>query len=305
MTASPFLSVVICTHNPRVDYFDRTLAALRQQTLPTPEWELVIVDNASREPIAPRCDLAWHPAGRVVREDEVGLTAARLRGIKDARGEILVWVDDDNLLAPDYLALAAAIGREWPQLGAWGCGHFEPEWETAPAAELKPFMSYLAVHQAARDRWSNRLFDYEATPPGAGLCVRAGIARAYAEAVRHDPRRRLLGRTGTNLSACEDFDLCFCAIDAGLGTGVFTRLRLTHLMPTARAQLPYLERLVEGHAFSSTLIHAWRQAATPPPSGWIAALRERRFVSALSPMEKVLHRARRRGEARAWKTLVP
>jgi glycosyltransferase involved in cell wall biosynthesis len=41
------ISAVICTHNPRRDYLERTLQALKSQTLPLPDWELVIVDNAS------------------------------------------------------------------------------------------------------------------------------------------------------------------------------------------------------------------------------------------------------------------
>src|SRR4051812_45171677 len=123
------LSVILCTHNPRADYLRRTLEGLRAQSLALHEWELIIVDNASRTPLAGTLDLKWHPLGEVGREDEVGLTAARLRGIATARAETLVWVDDDNILAPNYLELAAELGRTWPQLGVWGCGHFEPEWE--------------------------------------------------------------------------------------------------------------------------------------------------------------------------------
>jgi glycosyltransferase involved in cell wall biosynthesis len=298
------LSVIICTHNPRGDYLTRTLDGLRAQTLPKSEWELLIVDNGSREPVAAHCDLTWHPSARVVSEPELGLTAARLRGIAEARGDVLVWVDDDNLLALDYLAIVTELASAWPQLGAWGCGHFEPEWETPPAPELAPFLAYLAVHRAPRDRWSNRLFDYEATPAGAGLCVRSTVANAYAHHVQSDPRRKLLGRTGTHLNACEDFDLSFCAIDAGFGTGVFTRLRLIHLMPSSRVQPAYLERLVEGHGFSSTLIHAWRNAASVQRTGPIAWLRERRFLRTLSPVERRLQLSLRRGEARAWELLT-
>src|SRR3954465_7016965 len=113
------VSVVIPTHNPRIDYLQRVLLALRAQRLPLAEWELIIVDNASAEPVAPRVDLAWHPAGRVIREERLGVTAARLAGFAAARGEVIVLVDDDNALAPDYLATAAQLGREHPTLGAW------------------------------------------------------------------------------------------------------------------------------------------------------------------------------------------
>ncbi|MBI5692653.1 MAG: glycosyltransferase [Verrucomicrobia bacterium] len=300
---NPALSVILCTHNPRPDYLSRTLDALKRQSLAVEQWELLLIDNASRDRLEPGL-LAWHPHGRVLHEAELGLTPARLRGIAEATADLLVWVDDDNLLAPDYLAEAERISSAWPALGAWGCGHFEPEWEAKPSADLTPFLAYLAVHRAARDRWSNRLFDYEATPAGAGMCVRAAIARRYASQVRDDPRRKLLGRTGQSLSACEDFDLAFCAIDAGLGTGVFTTLRLTHLMPAGRVDPAYLERLAEGHGFASTLIHAWRGGARAPRTGLLARLREQRFLRALSPVERRVRLALKRGETRAWRTLA-
>ena len=46
------LSVIICTFNPRVDYLERALAALRAQTVPANRWELIAVDNNSSAPSA-------------------------------------------------------------------------------------------------------------------------------------------------------------------------------------------------------------------------------------------------------------
>jgi glycosyltransferase involved in cell wall biosynthesis len=90
------LSVIICTHNPRSDYLRRTLESLRAQTLPTKEWELLLVDNASSEPLASRWDLRWHDNALHVREEELGLTPARLRGIRQSRGRLLIFVDDED-----------------------------------------------------------------------------------------------------------------------------------------------------------------------------------------------------------------
>ena len=49
--AEPRVSVVIPTHNPRMDYLARVIEALKQQTLPCEQWELVIVDNGSEQPL--------------------------------------------------------------------------------------------------------------------------------------------------------------------------------------------------------------------------------------------------------------
>lgn len=294
-------SVILCTHNPRADYLARVLGALRAQTLSADDYDLIVVDNASREPLAGRIDLSWHPSARIVSESLPGLTNARLRGIDEAaRAGLLVWVDDDNLLAPDYLEQALSIARDWPMLGAWGCGHFTPEWEIPPSPELEPCLEYLAVGQATGDRWSNRAFDYAAMPAGAGLCCRPSVALRYAGAVRSDPRRRLLGRNAGSLGACEDFDLALNAIDLGLGTGVFPRLRLVHLMPAARVREDYLLRLVEGHARSLVLLMALRDPAFQPRRDrWPDRVRRWRLRRALGPVARRILDARLRGEAEA------
>ena len=46
------LSVVVCTHNPRRLFLERTLEALRRQQADFARWELVLLDNASPAPLA-------------------------------------------------------------------------------------------------------------------------------------------------------------------------------------------------------------------------------------------------------------
>ena len=94
----PDVSVILCTHNPRADYLNRVLVGLRRQTLSVRHWELLLIDNASKESIADRFDIGWHSNGRHVREDELGLSPARLRGISEGVAELLLFVDDDIIL---------------------------------------------------------------------------------------------------------------------------------------------------------------------------------------------------------------
>ena len=70
-------SVIICSHNPRRDYFDRTLVSLREQTMARERWELLLIDNRSDRPLANVYDLSWHPLARDMREEELGLTPDR------------------------------------------------------------------------------------------------------------------------------------------------------------------------------------------------------------------------------------
>ena len=113
------LSVIICSHNPGWDYFQQCIRALRDQRLPHNCWELVVVDNRSDTPLADRVDMAWHRSARMVREETLGLTPARLRGIRESKGDLLVFVDDDNVLDADFLETAQRITDERPFLGSW------------------------------------------------------------------------------------------------------------------------------------------------------------------------------------------
>src|SRR5262249_12334990 len=147
---------IICTHNPRPHYLRSVLNSLRRQTLPLKHWELLLVDNASQRPLTlDTPDLSWHPCGRIIREDQLGLAVARLRGVREAAAEILLFVDDDNVLAQNYLEQALRIGHEWPMLGVWGSGAIIPEFEVDPPEHLREFLDLLALQRTSRPRWSN------------------------------------------------------------------------------------------------------------------------------------------------------
>jgi len=290
-TLMPKVSVVICTHNPRLGVLRETLAALQSQTVPVTEWELVVVDNASTEAVAQRIDIGWHPRGRIVLEKTLGLTPARMCGISASVGDVILFVDDDNLLDADYLQNALGVAEEFPKLGAWG-GQQRARCEVEPAAWVKDlYFHHLAIVRVDAPRWTNMPYQFQATPVGAGLCVRRAVAEKYASIVALSDIRRRLGRTGTALTGCEDHDLAFAACDMGLGMGVFPQLRLTHVIPAERLQESYLLKLVEGTAYSAVMLRYCRDGVVDkPPSigarvlGWMQCLRleprERRKVAA-------------------------
>ena len=123
--------LIISARNPRPDYFRRVLAAVEAQTSSADRWELLVV-NASEQRVADAWDLSWHPGARHLRETELGLTPARLRGIAEARAELLVFADDDNVLDRGYLVPAVEIARSHPHLGVFGAGDLHPEFENRP-----------------------------------------------------------------------------------------------------------------------------------------------------------------------------
>lgn len=256
---SPTLSVIICTHNPRIDYLTRVLTALSQQTLSLAQWELLIIDNGSSVPLNTRLDLSWHPHARIVREDQLGLTTARLRGFRESTGELMVYVDDDNVLAADYLAHVVQLFDQFDALGALG-GKSMPEFEVEPAPWIDEFYTVLALRDfgeqpliregdlggVTRHRYP------EFAPAGIGLALRRRAFRAYVERVSSSPQRLALGRTGKQLTSGEDNDIILTLMNAGWGVGYFPQLQLTHLIAASRINWRYLARL--NHAASRSWV---------------------------------------------------
>ncbi len=253
-------SVVICTHNPRSDYFARVLDGLRNQTLPRHKWELLIVDNASRAPLASAWDISWHPSARHILENELGVSWARQRGIREASADLIIFVDDDNVLDETYLAQAIKIKQEWPSLGAWGSGCIRGDFEVEPPENLR---SWLPVREVATPRWSNLAGLYlfgkspeEAIPWGAGLCVRKEVAIAYREFCIQSSLQ-ITSRLGGSLPGCEveDTEIAFVCCSHGLGVGIFPELKIIHLIPQRRVSEEYLARFAEGTCLSNFLLY--------------------------------------------------
>lgn len=254
----PDLSVIICTHNPREDYLNRAVEALKIQTLSCERWELLLIDNASTKKLSEKWDLSWHPAGRVIREDEVGLTAARLRAITESQADLIVFVDDDNILEPDYLAKGLEVSVEWPVLGAWGGQYFAQYDAGMPANwQYDIWSSKLNV-----DIWSS-LPDRKAAPFGGGMFLRAFVAKKYLQKCADEPLRRKLDRAGSSLLSFGDFDMAFTGCDLGLGIGRFKKLKLIHLIPSHRTTKEYLWKITRDTAYSDVIFRYLRGEKPP------------------------------------------
>jgi glycosyltransferase involved in cell wall biosynthesis len=262
-------SVIICTHNPRSDYFARVLDALRNQTLLFDKWELLIIDNASRIPLSSSCDISWHPTARHILERELGVAYARRRGIQEASADLIVFVDDDNVLDKNYLAEAVKIKEEYPFLGVWGSGSIRGEFEVEPP---ESFRSWLPVRETRGTRWSNLAGSHflgespeEAIPWGAGMCLRKDVARAYCEFCGQSSLQ-IISHQGEGLLGGEDTEMCFVCCSRGLGVGTFPGLKMTHLIPQHRVAKDYIVRFAEGTTISNNLLrYKWQHIMPQSP----------------------------------------
>ncbi len=256
------LTVVIPTHNPDPGRLQRTLLSLRAQTPPGASWETLLVNNAStRFPAeaffsdcAPECF-------SVITEPKLGLTAARQRGLSAARGQFAVLVDDDNVLAPNYLAEVAALFAAHPQVGAAG-GKSHPEFATTPEDWLREFFPLLALRDlgdapliatSLHPAGAARIEFPTCAPIGAGMALRRPAWEAWLGSSTADA---LSDRRGTALSSSGDNEIVFQIMAAGWSVAYFPSLVLTHLIPAGRLDPDYLARLNHG------IQQSWMQVLT-------------------------------------------
>ncbi len=252
------LSVILCTHSPERTRFARTLEGLRLQTLDPGCWELILVDNASRSPVAPPAEKLPRCTCRLVREPRLGLTAARRAGVLQAAGEILVFVDDDNVLAPAYLEEVLTAFSRLPAVGALG-GKSTGLYETAPQPWHCEFLPLLAVRdlgtreQVFVPAAPGTVSHYpECAPIGAGMALRRAALDRWLSA----DRTGIPDRRGLELSSGGDNDIVLHALTAGWGVAYVPALTLDHLIPGSRIRTEYLGRLNRGIQCSWTQVLA-------------------------------------------------
>ncbi|MFA5008203.1 MAG: glycosyltransferase [Candidatus Omnitrophota bacterium] len=299
----PNLSVIICSHNPNPSYLNEALAALRNQTQAKEGWELILIDNASDTDLSKSFDLSWHPNARHCREEKLGIVFARIRAMQEAKADLILFVDYDNILNPDYIEKGLAKAKEWPIIGAWG-GQLLARFECEPPEWTRQYWKYLGIRKLDRDKWSNLIHQYESTPAGAGMFLRKPVWLHYLEIFKLEPKRAWLGTVGKTITRCEDSDLAFCACDIGLGTARFKELILTHIMPKERLQEDYMQKLIEGTVYSMVVLESFR-GKNPYVSkkSLIGILLDRISVMRLPERQRKFFFAEKRGFKKACKDL--
>lgn len=112
MPGAPLVSIVIPCYNHGA-FLDEALASIGTPAVAT---EIVVVDDGSTDStsdVVARFETA--NAFRSVRQQNSGLAAARNRGLRESRGEFVVFLDADDRLAPGAVDFAAAVLGERPE----------------------------------------------------------------------------------------------------------------------------------------------------------------------------------------------
>ena len=145
--APPFLSVVLCTRNRR-DSLARCLDYLAVAAGNAPEpWELLVVDNGSGDGtsrlLEERQQEGILPL-RCLLEPMSGLARARNRGLASAEGKVIVFLDDDCLVDPTWLAALLAAYRGNQAVDAVG-GRVDLHDTNDLPTSIRPFDEALAI----------------------------------------------------------------------------------------------------------------------------------------------------------------
>jgi GT2 family glycosyltransferase len=276
---SLLVSVLISTHNPEQRLFERTLAAISRQALDTKKWDITIVDNASNPALSMPPIAANMRNCMLIREERLGLSYGRLTGIQQSKGDLIVFVDDDNVLPPNYLKNAVDIFQRKEQLGVAG-GIIEPEWcDREPESWAAEFICLLALRNFGDDELiSTNILHPDSVPAfipiGAGMVMRRTAVTNWLAEVEHNT---ITDRRGNELTSGGDSDMVLSARRAGWAVGYFPQLKLTHLIPARRLSLEYMSRLTYASGKSEiVLLHKHGFYPWPASMPWTVPLRKAR-----------------------------
>lgn len=133
------ISVVICTFNRCDDLAELFQSFERLEGRDRLSYEILVVDNNSsdhtKESVLQQ-QQSWGPKLRYVFEKEQGLSRARNRGIREAEGDYVIFIDDDARVEPFWLRRVT----EFIQQHSVDCfgGKIFLDWETRRPAWMNP-----------------------------------------------------------------------------------------------------------------------------------------------------------------------
>ncbi len=258
-TEKPRVSICICTHAPDIPRLQRVINAISKQCLQPSLWEVLLIENSEQQSLKESILSSLPCSYKLLHERKSGKVNAMAAVASEICGDWVVFIDDDNLVAPNYLHNLLELDKVFPKIGVFSAS-ISGEFEVSVAEWVKPYLIYLAVREVEQPTWAN-CHPAPVGPVGAGMCVRANLYHEFSNLVLNGSVSSGLGRTQGSLTAGTD-DTVFMdiAFRSGYGCGAFPQLKLTHVIPKARLELSYIKRLVRDITYSHAILSAPRRA---------------------------------------------
>jgi len=189
--------------------------------------EIILVDNNSSDNTS---EVAAKFSVRYVKELEQGSSAARNRGIKEAQGNLIAFIDDDIRLNSVWLAEVYKLAATKPRLTAYG-GKVTPDWQTEIPEWLNldpPFEIIQSIFPSHNYGERERLYPFYFgnrkifNPISANLMITRDLF------VELGLFRSDLGIHGKQRGACEDTELCWRILAAKYPVKYFPAANVYH-----------------------------------------------------------------------------
>lgn len=246
-------SVAICTYNGEKRLPDVLNKLKTQSGAEDISWEIILIDNNSKDNTAQviqKYQSNWPEAFplKYYFEPQQGLAFARERAIKEAKGTLVGFLDDDNLPTANWVASAYAFGKGHPKAGAYG-SQIHGEFEVTPPENFKRISSFLAIGGGKKAVcYTSPDYKYyykKVLPPGAGLVIRK---QAWIETV---PEQLVFkGRVGSSMVTAEDIEALLHIRNAGWEIWYNPEMQIYHRIPKQRLEKEYLMQLLRGVGLS-------------------------------------------------------
>lgn len=235
-------------------------------------WEIIVVDNNSSDRTAALVrdyQKTW-PAAYPLRycfAPEQGAAFARQRAVEKAQGELIGFLDDDNLPEPNWVAAAYQFGKTHPEVGAFGSQIHGLFYEKTPEEKLPVNFKKIACFLAIVERGNSpRKYEpeHKILPPGAGLVVQKKV---WLESV---PKRLVLNHTGKEAGlASEDLEVLLHIQKAGWEIWYNPAMVVYHKIPNKRLEPEYLKLLVRcvglsRHRLRMMTLKSWQRPLAFP-----------------------------------------
>jgi glycosyltransferase involved in cell wall biosynthesis len=263
------IDVCICTHNPRRDLLDVVIDSIARQDVPRATFRVLLVDNASKPPIPGAVLEPLRRASieaRLVVEPVPGTSRARMRAVTETDGDWILFVDDDNELAPGYVGEGLAFIARHPEVGCFG-GKLLLAQGLEPPSWVVPFLPYLGIKDMGDETVSGKADKWERwEPPTAGAFVCRRLLGEYRRQSEEGKDVFKLGAQGAVPLRCEDSLIMRNAYPLGLANAYYPRLALQHHLDPSRFRFRYLVRLLYGYGVSHVILESILKGPQPMPA---------------------------------------